>query len=84
MAYYVFTAIKDIQSPNTLQLGMLLASPAVHFCDLLKYQDSWAGPALGVWTYLPATLPLNSIMCNKPDSDCCTDSTKFLDFLAMF
>ena len=29
------------------------------------------------WTYLPATLPLNSSMCNKPDSDCRTDSTKF-------
>ena len=29
------------------------------------------------WTYFPATLPLYSIMCTKPDSDCCTDSTKF-------
>ena len=41
MVYYISTAIKDIQSPNTLQLCMLLASPVVHFCDLLKYQDSW-------------------------------------------
>ena len=29
------------------------------------------------WTYFPATLPLYSIMCTKPDSDCCTDSTKY-------
>ena len=41
MAYHVSTAIKDIQSPNTLQLGTLLASPAEKFCDLLEYQDSW-------------------------------------------
>ena len=28
-------------------------------------------------TYLPATLPFYSVMCTKPDSDCCTDSTKY-------
>ena len=56
MAYYVSTAIKDVQSPNTLQLGALLAFPAVHFCHLLEYQDSWDQHL----DFLPATLPLNS------------------------
>ena len=34
------------------------------------------GTSTWTWT-LPATLPFYSIMCTKPDSDCCTDSTKY-------